>query len=317
MFVESLEGRRHLSASLDPVTKVLTVRGTAADDVIVVKRANDKLSVSENGSVKLFPLAKVRKIRAFGDAGNDDISVDANVTIDAELHAGPSWAFYGGEKLRGGGGNDVLYADTVGTPTDMYGGAGNDTFYARYESLAVGGAGNDTFYLDGEVILADGGGGDDRFVMRQFAGNTLIGGSGRDTADFSSQTVPLRLGTYSALRVQPEELGFTQWSGRDDDGDIGWSNGVGINDDVEVLKGGSSRDRMYGNAGDGQLWGNGGNDLLDGGGGRDALFGGAGDDVLFGHRDGAADFLSGGSGRDTAYPDDLDVLNGVEVEVRQ
>jgi len=41
---------------------------------------------------------------------------------------------------------------------------------------------------------------------------------------------PLRLGTYSALLAQPEELGFTRWSGREDEGDIGWSSGVGINE---------------------------------------------------------------------------------------
>ncbi len=137
MLFESLETRQLMSASLDPLSKVLTIQGTSRDDVIVVAKVGDKLKVTENGRSQYFTASKVGKIRAFGNAGRDEIKVDASVTTPAELHAGPGSTAFGfaGEVLRGGSGNDTLYADGSGTNVDLFGGGGNDAL--------TGGAGDD------------------------------------------------------------------------------------------------------------------------------------------------------------------------------
>ncbi len=309
MFFESLETRQLMSASLDPVTKVLTIQGSSRDDVISVAKVGDKLKVTENGRSKLFTASKVNRIRAFGNAGRDEITIDASVTTGAELHAGPGSTGFGfpGEVLRGGSGNDTLYADGSGTSVDLFGGGGNDTLYAtKSESLADGGSGNDKIYLRATFVQAFGGSGNDRFNVEKFAGSNILGGSGQDIVDFSSQTIKLRLGNRSALAAHD----FPIYSGEDVAG-LDWYNGVLLADDLEVLMGGRNNDRMYGGAGDNQLWGNGGTDYLDAGAGRDALHGGDGDDYLI-SRDGTVDFLSGGSGIDTARDDVSDIKVGVE-----
>jgi Ca2+-binding RTX toxin-like protein len=312
MLVESLEARQLMSASLDPVTKVLTINGSTRNDVITVSKVGDQLKVTENGVSKLFTASKVGRIKAFGNAGVDRITVDQAVTTPAELHAGPGGGgfFPETEVLRGGGGNDTLYADGSNALIDLYGGGGNDTLYAsKSEGLADGGSGNDTIYLQASYVQAFGGTGNDRFVVQRMDGSTINGGSGQDTADFSGQSVNLRIGNASALTAK----GFSPYSGADtpNPSDPADYNGVHVGDDVEVLRGGRGSDRIFGGGIDNVLYGGAGSDVLNGGAGRDALFGEDGNDVLI-SRDGAADFLSGGFGTDFGQKDDLDTTNGVE-----
>jgi Ca2+-binding RTX toxin-like protein len=312
MLVESLESRQLMSASLDPVTKVLTINGSSGNDAITVTKVGDQLKVTENGSSKLFAASKVGKIRAFGNAGVDQITIDQAVTTPAELHAGPGAGgfFLEVERLRGGGGNDTLYADGGNALVDLYGGGGNDTLYAsKTEGLADGGTGNDTIYLQAGYVQAFGGTGNDRFVVQKFSGSRIDGGPGQDTADFSAYTVGLRLGNASGLTAK----GFSPYSGQDTASPDGIAdyNGIRIGDDVEVLRGGKGSDRIFGGGIDNVLYGGAGSDVLNGGAGRDALFGEDGNDVLV-SRDGYADFLSGGFGTDFGQKDDLDTTTGVE-----
>jgi len=312
VLVESLESRQLMSASLDPVTKVLTINGSSGNDVITVAKVGDQLKVTENGVSRLFTASKVGKIRAFGNAGVDQITVDQAVTTPAELHAGPGSGgfFLEVERLRGGGGNDTLYADGGNALVDLYGGNGNDTLYAtKSEGHADGGAGNDTIHVQASYVQAFGGSGNDKFVVTKFSGTTINGGTGKDTADFSAYTVGLRLGNASALTAK----GFSPYSGQDqaDPNGISDYNGTRIGDDVEVLRGGRGHDRIFGGSANNELFGGAGDDVLDGGSGSDALFGEDGNDVLV-SRDGFADFLSGGYGTDFAQKDNLDTTIGVE-----
>lgn len=311
MLFENLETRRLMSATLNPATHLLTIQGSADNDSITVSlnAGKTRLVVSENGVVHTFVKSQVSRIKANGNAGNDSIAVSQQVTVPCELHAGPVGPamYLDGEYLAGGGGNDVLYGtDSGGSYVNLSGGGGNDTLYVGHEATTFGGAGNDTFVMKGELSSADGGAGDDRFLMNVAGGNSVDGGAGKDTADFSMWTEDLTIGNASALDAE----GIGYWSGPGYS--PYWGNGAAVQDNVEVLKGGSGNDRIYGWSGNNELYGNAGNDILVAGAGKDALFGGAGNDTLF-SRDGVADFLSGGLGTDKGQIDAWDATVGVEV----
>src|SRR5262245_7127418 len=130
--IENLGSRRLPSATL--VNGVLTVDGTEAADVIVVRQVGDTISVRGMqidlggnlvSSVNVQDVSQI-EVNAFG--GSDRI-VLTGVTVGGIVHAGN-----GADMIFGGDGAD-----------DMDGDNGNDTI--------VAGAGNDTM---------DGGAGNDR-----------------------------------------------------------------------------------------------------------------------------------------------------------
>lgn len=129
--IEPLEGRVLLSAVLKGAS--LALNGTPGNDAFVVAvNATDatKLDVSENGTVKSFPLASVKKIKANGKAGNDVITIAPNVNIPAMIKGGA-----GDDNLAGGGADDNLLG---GKGDDLLdGGGGNDK--------VAGGAGADLY----------------------------------------------------------------------------------------------------------------------------------------------------------------------------
>jgi serralysin len=118
---------------------------------------------------------------------------------------------------------------------------------------------------------------------------------GADTLDCSNysvnQTITLAAGQFSSI------------------GGLSNNVSIAIGATIEVAKGGSGNDTMWGSDSYGYLYGNGGNDALtagsggsylDGGAGSDTLTGGNGADLLWSSygADGAADNLNGGAGND-------------------
>ena len=105
---ETLEPRTLLTATV--VRGVLSVRGTAADDIIEIRRSaadSTQIEVVENGMVTLSrPLAGLRQIRVDTGAGNDQAIVngtDGAITIPTILNGGR-----GDDLLRGGTGTNLI-----------------------------------------------------------------------------------------------------------------------------------------------------------------------------------------------------------------
>jgi len=177
------------------------------------------------------------------------------------------------DNISGNGGNDILF-----------GGSGND--------IISGGAGDD--------IISGGSG----------SADTLIGGDGNDTADYTytntSLTVDLTLGTafITANGSGPETLHSIEnlILGDGNDALIG-------NTGANIFSAGGGNDTLYGGIGNDTLSGNVGDDELNGGQGADTLNGNVGNDVVNG--DSGSDFIIGAGGDDTLNGgDDQDEIFG-------
>ncbi|MDB5294021.1 MAG: Alkaline phosphatase [Phycisphaerales bacterium] len=152
--MEQLEARVLMSA--DPLVEVrgdeLYVAGTDAADQITVFQAEDDLTVTVNGraSTRHGPFAG---LTVDGLGGNDLVTLDSSVTVDAVLRGGA-----GNDALTGGRGNDRLYGGLGANA--LYGGAGDDTLVAVGGATGdrlYGGTGRDQFWLDsnGSELAAD------------------------------------------------------------------------------------------------------------------------------------------------------------------
>jgi Ca2+-binding RTX toxin-like protein len=240
---EVLECRR-LFASVAVTGGILRVFGDAGvDNVITVALTADKSTVvvTVNGNASNFAKSAVKRVRLFGDSGDDTISVDSsqtqfNVQVDG----------------FGQGGNDTL---TGGDErNNFYGGAGNDTL--------VLGSGRNTAYGEGgkDRII----GGDQRDFVSGGGGNdTIDGGDGRDQLQGDSNADTIRGGDGSDLI----------FGGRGDD----WVSGGSHSD---VVFGQDGNDTLFGDADKDELFGMAGVDSINGGGDRDTIWGGAATDFL-------------------------------------
>lgn len=204
-----------------------TVRGGDGDDFIQGNGGNDIL---------------------YGDAGNDTLSGGA-----------------GNDQVFGGDGQDTvdfseefervvvdlaaqtatglqIGTDTLNSIEHARGGLGHDRLVARHAAVV------DPGLPSGSNL--DGGRGDDVLVSNRGA-DTLIGGDGFDTADFSTATTGVNVNLGAGIIIA---------SGDGEDRLIG----------IEGLIGSAFADSLTGDAGD---------NVLDGGAGADALVGGAGFDT--------------------------------------
>lgn len=279
-----------------------------------------------------------------GDAVDDVSGGEGGDTIQGRGGADYLSGSEGRDRIEGGAGSDELIGgkddDTVFGGDDgdlLFGEEGDDRLYGEggNDRLDVPRETDDKGTSSGADLL-DGGSEDDLLDGGPTRDNqdpdTLIGGSGVDTADFSQRTSSLRIdlsgladdgesGEHDDVEADVERVlggfdndtlngsdGDNLLDGRDGDDRL---NGRGGND---VLDGGantSGSDRLNGGDGDDALVGRAGDDALNGEDGSDALSGSGGIDTLIGEsgnddlRGGAAgDTLSGGSGDDT--------LNGAE-----
>lgn len=198
--------------------------------------------------------------------------------------------------LSTGLGNDVINGmgivgsdapHPLGIPMNAFGGDGNDTFTSGQEGLAA-------------ANVLNGGDGDDLFLQQNNkASDQLVGGGGRDTADYKIRPATRGMPAVAA------PLTITIGAGAND-GESGENDDVGA--DVEIVLGGAADDsitapavsgavatttaamgvpagthyRLVGNAGNDTLVGSDENDFLDGGVGDDVLRGRGGDDTMLG-----------------------------------
>lgn len=191
MYIEPLDRRLCLTATLDPATGTLSVTGTDGNDRIQLRRGPDNTIVVVEATRPAdgaepapptrtsFPADDVDRIVVNAGAGDDSVS------LTWKRRVGPGEGQRFGRtvlrsldtpaELNGGDGNDFLRG---GLRADLLnGGAGRD--------LLVGLAGNDTLNGgDGDDAL-DGGRGSD--VMNGDAGNDRLfardGSAGVDTLD--------------------------------------------------------------------------------------------------------------------------------------
>lgn len=184
-----LEGGKNLTLSdTDAVAGVDTADGNggyAEDDT-----PEYALLVSIAGPVSRITIEHDQNGGGNSGINITDVYFDAPLVDDGED---------GGDDIRGGAGNDVIYGE--GGNDDISGGSGNDTIYAgRNADTVDGGEGNDTIFggngsdnLSGgagdDVIdggtgddTIDGGAGNDR-IIGATGDDTLAGGTGDDIID--------------------------------------------------------------------------------------------------------------------------------------
>ena len=257
--IESLESRTMLAADL--AGGILTVIGSDANDNIQVQVAtagpnSGDLQVDINGVQSFFTVAQVTEIVIQGLKGNDQITVDDNVTIGTTIFGGK-----GNDTIKGGSGSDTIHGEAGNDTIDgsfgadlIYGGIGNDTLHGGAESDHVlGDAGNDAIWGDEDNDFLGGGNGNDT-IDGEEGDDSCSGGNGKDTI-----------------------------RGGDDNDSLFGDNGKDIlwgGDDDDYMEGGNSSDDCHGEAGDDELKGGRGSDHLDGDGGSNLLDSDQGKDDL-------------------------------------
>jgi Ca2+-binding RTX toxin-like protein len=166
----------------------------AGDDIVFAGPGNDVV-FGGSGNDSLF-----------GEAGDDSLMGEQG---DDQLEGGA-----GRDILVAGAGNDVLKGDQDDDTLDggdgsdeMAGGTGNDVMIGGAgNDVIAGDAGNDTIF-DGEGSdIVTGGDGDDRVVASaDAADDSLSGGNGTDTLDYSATTltvnIDLRHGTAESIEI--------------------------------------------------------------------------------------------------------------------
>lgn len=219
--IESLEERRLLSASL--LHGVLTVTGTAGNDVISLSKNSTSFVSKVGNEVKSFKLSAVTKFVVNAGAGNDTVSVSSAISKQTTLNGGDgndnlaggsgSDAINGGagdDTLSGGAGNDLENGGT-GNDTEI-GGDGNDTeIGGDGTDTESGGNGNDLLEGDNGDDLLDGGDGND----------SIAGGAGNDTLRGKAGANLLSGGTGSDHFEAGGGTDVVTDHGSDDDGEDG------------------------------------------------------------------------------------------------
>lgn len=152
-----------------------TFRGTSGDDTYVVTNDGSGGIAVQDGAgnvLDTLPAADAAGARIWGANGNDNITIDASVTVEFDVH--------------GGAGNDTIDASAQGRSMTLAGGSGDD--------VITGGRGADVLLgLSGDDII-DGGSGADQIeggsgadVLSGEGGNDrIVAGAGDDTVDGGS-----------------------------------------------------------------------------------------------------------------------------------
>ncbi|MBV9909771.1 MAG: calcium-binding protein, partial [Hyphomicrobiales bacterium] len=282
---------------------VLTETGDSANNAIVTSRDAAGQILVNGGGVPITggaaTVANTSLIQAFGQGGNDAISLDE--TFGA-LPAADLFGGDGNDTLTGGSGNDLLFgqagADTLfgkGGNDLLFGGDGNDTLIGGTgDDQVFGQAGNDRMIWnpgDGSDLF-EGGDGDDTALVN--------GGNGAETFTITANGARVRFD-----RVTPApftlDIGTTEslvlHAGGGDDV-ITASNGLAGLISL-TLDGGDGNDTITGGDGADTLIGGAGNDIVTGGRGNDVAQLGDGDDTFVWNPGDGSDTVSGGAGFDT------------------
>ena len=149
--VEALEGRALFAGTPLAVAEAafmggtqLRISGTTAADAITVEQTADGLVVGNTGGWSETFTGSYKSVRVDGGAGNDSVTLAADLAVDAVLYGGA-----GNDTLAGGAGDDRLYGG-LGSNL-LAGGAGDDvlvTVGGGVNDRSAGGAGRDSFWVD-------------------------------------------------------------------------------------------------------------------------------------------------------------------------
>jgi Ca2+-binding RTX toxin-like protein len=129
----------------------LIIQGTKGSDTIAVSvNADDatKVDVTFNGVTKTVDARRVKRIMVNAKGGDDAVTIDAAVTLRAQVIGGA-----GNDSLTGGSGDDLLI-DVEGT-NQLTGGAGADRFVVKSADQVVD---SDATQEDKVTVLGHGGG---------------------------------------------------------------------------------------------------------------------------------------------------------------
>jgi hypothetical protein len=303
-----------ITASFSPGSGSLTELGDSGDNTIVTSRDGTGRILVNGGAVPIIggtaTVANTSLIQAFGQDGNDTISLDERFGL---LPAADLFGGNGNDTLTGGSGNDLLFgqdgADTLfgkGGNDLLFGGDGKDVLTGGPgDDQVFGQAGNDIMIWnpgDGSDLL-EGGVGDDIAVVN--------GGNAAETFTLTANGSRVRLD-----RVSPAPFFL----------DIGTTENLvlraGVGDDVITagnglaslinltLDGGAGNDTITGGDGADQLIGGAGNDVVVGARGNDVASLGDGDDTFVWNPGDGSDTVFGGAGSDTL------LFNGANVNER-
>ncbi|MGB9143217.1 MAG: calcium-binding protein, partial [Aestuariivirga sp.] len=287
----------------DVLVGIENLKGSAFDDVLIGSAETTVLDGGAGNDILDYSLStagvsvNLTTDTAFGGfAAGDIISNFENLRGSAAADQ-----LYGNaavNELFGGDGNDTLFG--FAGMDNIYGGAGNDVIAGGADADYIdGGDGNDTADYSSSaasvsVNLFTGANSDgdtlvsienvtgskfDDVISGNALGNTLDGGDGTDTVDYSASTAAVAID----LTAHTAQGGFAL-------------NDTLIN--VENLVGSAFNDTLAGNELANVLDGGAGSDTLQGWAGDDTLNGGAGNDRLYGGV--GADHLNGGDGIETA-----------------
>ena len=128
-----------ISDPLHPADAILVIVGSQGTDTIKVKtKDNDYYKVSikdrdDDVKRKGTIYGDVTRILVFGQAGNDKITIDDDVSASVE-----AWGGMGNDDIKGGSGNDIILGESG--DDNLWGGNGRD--------LILGGSGADKIHGD-------------------------------------------------------------------------------------------------------------------------------------------------------------------------
>jgi Ca2+-binding RTX toxin-like protein len=256
--------------SLAAVAAPMTVYGGDGDDVLNGGDGDDTLYGGLGNDTFKTGTADDGADQYVGDLGTDKLDYSGRALALSVVLDGSSLSGEGVSLPRG----PAAEADVVGADVeDLVGGSGNDALEGNVLANRIsGGGGNDWLYggpagdCSSDVDVLDGGSNDDVFHQSALAdcGDTMIGGTGTDRADYQLRTADLLISVDGAAN----------------DGASGEQDNVKT--DVEVVLGGSGADVITGSALADELHGGPGNDVINGAGGDDNLIGDSGNDIVNG-----------------------------------
>jgi Ca2+-binding RTX toxin-like protein len=269
-------------------TGVIVLGGTD-DDHLVFSRENGDVVVTETSGgvlhagahctqiaptvVKCQPKAPLKYLMAFGDDGNDELTIEDGFPRDFNAHLDGG---DGDDDLFGADGEDVLFSGRSGVDR-LDGGPGDDALISESYADDRGKSGKD--YPGGADTLL-GRGGNDQLVTDYPCGRHFYsGGPGVDIAGFArvgDRAIHAQLGGPVSKKANFHGKAFLPGVC---DVDL---YGTHLEDDLEILEGSKGNDHLFGNDRDNIIWGRQGKDLLAGFGGTDVLLGHEGADQVHG-----------------------------------
>ncbi|MCA9049307.1 MAG: hypothetical protein KDA89_11300, partial [Planctomycetaceae bacterium] len=286
---------------------VLVLRGTSDDDTLTVTQSDGNVTVTYSdpaGSVVdpvTLAVSDIRRIYFDGGRGNDTVTIDSNITIDAELIGG-----FGADTLTGGAGNDVIRGDDGNDI--LSGGAGNDEIHGGLDNDTIdGGAGADSLHGGDGADTIRGGTGDDQ-LFGDLGNDKLFGDDGNDRLDGGLSNDELHGGRGNDRLLGGGGSDFLYGEDGNDELYAGSSATPGEANAIHTLDGGDGDDVIFGDLGVDNVSGGKGNDQITTFAGNDVIDAGDGDDRV--NSGTGSDTVIGGWGSDTIIAGLSDRIDG-------